>query len=93
MVASMGKDDTALKELPAKIKMRSILFGDGAAGYAMQAYANEEFRVECVAVREGHGQPFVTTWEMAGHDGEYPTYEVLRDAVNKGPVPGAGGGS
>ena len=73
-----------MKKLPKKLRMVAELFGDGARGYRLQQFANREFDVYCVAVRENRDSDFVHTWgsELTG-DEEFSSYADLRDAYNE----------
>ncbi len=68
--------------LPENIPMRPTSFMDGAKGWAMQTYVNDEFGVTLVKERAEHGQPFVSTLALkALPDKTFNTYAELREAA------------
>lgn len=74
--------------LPDKIQMKMAMYGDGANGAAFQIARNDDFSVQCDAVRERRGKPFVEHWSHDHMpDQTFKTYaELVKAATQVMPV-------
>lgn len=72
-----------MKSIPQDIKIRNVMYGDGAKGMAIQVMRNDEYGVQCDAVRESRHHDFVQTWTSDFlPDQEFKTFALLRISVN-----------
>lgn len=76
--------------LPETIKMFTAQFGDGQEGYAIQILRNNEFCIQCDAVRAKRGAPWVEIFTSDHLPGQaFPSFKALREAVLATPAPAA----
>lgn len=70
--------------LPALVKMKSTMFGDGAKGMAFQTAEDVSgFGVICEARRKDRCSPFTEAWRYRWlPNRDFATYAELREAVN-----------
>lgn len=69
-------------KLPDEVMMRSVMFGDGAKGMAIQQHRNEEYGVNLSAARESRDHPFIQAWTQDDCEESFETYAELRDHIN-----------
>ena len=71
-----------LKKLPANLMTKTVMFGDGPKGYAVQIHENKEHGVTVTMTRENREANWEGQFVKEGFDGVFSSYKELREAWN-----------
>jgi len=68
--------------LPNKLAMRPMMFSDGAKGWALQEYRNDEFGITVVKERQDRQSPFVERWTIDRLPGKaFKSFKDIKKAL------------